>query len=136
LEPGVWQSGEYARDDSLPPLPPNEMEFLLEGIERDAAAVAASVKAMLDSLHLFLSQSTEATQVHMHTHLSGLCLPLHITITPAAGTLLVRSVYRVCGVDSHLSAHKLRERVVNYDTLSPSSKPHSTNTGLGPLVRQ
>jgi hypothetical protein len=32
---------------------------------------------------------------------------------------------------------KLRERVVNYDTLSPSSKPHSTNTGLGPLaVRQ
>jgi hypothetical protein len=29
---------------------------------------------------------------------------------------------------------KLRERVVNYDTLSPSCKPHSTNTGLGPLA--
>jgi hypothetical protein len=29
---------------------------------------------------------------------------------------------------------KLRERVVNYDTLSPSCKPHSTNTGLGPLT--
>jgi hypothetical protein len=29
-------------------------------------------------------------------------------------------------------ASKLRERAVNYDTLSPSCKPHSTNTGLGP----
>jgi hypothetical protein len=35
-----------------------------------------------------------------------------------------------------LGRSKLRERVVNYDTLSPSRKPHSTNTGLGPLVRQ
>jgi hypothetical protein len=34
----------------------------------------------------------------------------------------------------HLERGKLRERVVNCDTLSPSCKPHSTNTGLGPLT--
>jgi len=49
---------------------PNEMHALLDGIERDAAAVAASVKAMLDSLHLFLSQSTEATQVYILRRMS------------------------------------------------------------------
>ena len=42
---------------------PDNVDYLLQGIERDAGAVAASIKQLFDSIQGFLSESMSATQV-------------------------------------------------------------------------
>ena len=56
-----------------------------------------------------------------------------VAVVVALVRMRVRRAIR-CNTHPHSVELKLRERVVNYDTLSPSRKPHSTNTGLGPLT--